>query len=120
MGRAQRSGGPKRVETNVRGAYRRQGGNVNGRNRKRGGGKKRGGGGGAGGKTASGSGAAFSEERMRSNKSKNDPAAINVAELTKNFQQGTELQRLRAELAQSQASLAGSNSFLTKAKDWFK
>ena len=57
---------------------------------------------------------------MDRNISKNDSAVINVAELTKNFQQGTELQRLRAELAQSQASLAGSNSFLTKAKDWFK
>ena len=106
-------GGPKR-QTNIRGAYRRQAGKNSGANKSR---KKTGKRNGAGSKM---SGGAFSEERMLSNHSKNDPSSINVEELTKNFEEGRELQRLRAELAESQASLAGSTNFLTKAKDWFK
>ena len=45
---------------------------------------------------------------------------LKVAELTANFQQGTELQRLRNELEQSKASLNQSNQFIDHAKGWFK
>ena len=47
-------------------------------------------------------------------------SSIDVEALSRNFREGTELQRLRAELAESQASHANSSEFLAQAKDWFK
>ena len=46
--------------------------------------------------------------------------ATNVAQLTANFEQGLELQRLKLELEQSKQSLSESNQFINSAKGWFK